>query len=63
MARTSSQSAARLATGRSSAVTWLGVREVEKPIAPAATASFASAHMRASSSGVAWSVKARSPIT
>ena len=36
MARTSSQSAARLATGRSSAVTWLTVRDVEKPMAPAA---------------------------
>ena len=43
MARTrvanSSQSAAREATGRWSEVSWFGLREVEKPMAPARTAS------------------------
>lgn len=53
MTRTSSYSATLLAAGRSSAVTWFAVREVKKPMAPASTAAFASAHMRAASSGVA----------
>ena len=39
IARTSSQLATRLATGRWSEVWWLGERDVVKPIAPACTAS------------------------
>ena len=60
---TSSQLATRLATGRWSEVWWLGERDVVKPIAPACTASRTMACMRARSSSVAASVKARSPIT
>jgi hypothetical protein len=61
--RTSSQVATRLATGRRSGVSWLGEREVVKPMAPARMASRSSrAIARRSSSVAGWS-KARSPIT
>ena len=63
IARTSRHSATRLATGRSSAVMWLCVRDVEKPIAPAFSASCVSAHIFFRSSSLAASLNARSPIT
>ncbi|MEZ5234410.1 MAG: hypothetical protein R2749_17135 [Acidimicrobiales bacterium] len=59
---TSFQSATREATGRSSDVSWLLVRDVVKPMAPARMASRSSRSMATSSSSVACSEKARSPI-
>ena len=60
--RTSSQDATRLATGFRSAVSWFRVREVVKPMAPAARASASSRFIAARSASVAGSEKARSPI-
>jgi hypothetical protein len=60
--RTSLHSATRLATGRRSAVSWLRVREVVNPIAPAAKASASSRFITARSAAVAGSEKARSPM-
>ena len=60
---TSSHAASREATGRSSEVSWCSLREVENPMAPARSrASPAGAFMRARSSSVASSSKARSPM-
>ena len=59
----SDHSAIRLATGVSSGVTWVVARELEKPMAPARTASFTAATMRVRSSSVAFSVSARFPMT
>ena len=53
----------RLATGLRSDVSWLGEREVVKPIAPARTASAAMSAMRPTSSALASSMNARGPIT
>ncbi len=61
--RTSSQEAMRLATGRESGVSWLGEREVVKPIAPAVIALRSSRSMASRSSSVAGPSNARSPIT
>ncbi len=61
--RTSSQLAARLATGRSSGVSWAGEREVVKPRAPARRASRSSRSIARRSSSLAFCSKARSPIT
>ncbi len=61
--RTSSHAATRLATGRPSGVSWLGEREVVKPMAPAAMAPRSSRSMAARSSSVAGLSKARSPMT
>ena len=60
--RTSSQFATRLATGRRSGVSWLGDREVVKPMAPAVSASRSSRSIARRSSSVAALSKARSPI-
>ena len=61
----SSSSAAKVpGTGSPSMARWAMVREVEKPRAPAATASFTMAFIAAMSSGVAGSLLApRSPMT
>ena len=59
----SSHSAMRLATGLSSGVTWVEARELEKPMAPARSASCTAAAMRAMSSSVAFSDSARLPMT
>ncbi len=61
--RTSSQLAARLATGRASGVSCAGDREVVKPMAPARMASRRMRSMAARSSSVARWSNARSPIT
>ena len=53
----------RLATGVSSGVTCVEARELEKPIAPALSASCTAAAMRLMSSSVAFSDKARLPLT
>ncbi len=53
----SSHSAMRLATGVSSGVTCVEARELEKPMAPAFSASFTAAAMRAMSSSVAASLQ------
>ncbi len=63
MSRTSSSEPMRLATKRSSEVRWLGLREVEKPRAPACTASFTAAFIFSMSSSLASSSNARSPMT
>ena len=60
--RTSLHSATRLATGRRSAVSWLRVREVVNPIAPAARASASSRFITARSAALAGSENARSPM-
>ena len=61
----SSSSAAKVpGTGSPSMARWAMVREVEKPSAPAATASLTSCFMPAMSAGVAGSLRApRSPMT
>jgi hypothetical protein len=59
----SSHSAMRLATGVSSGVTCVEARELEKPMAPAFSASFTAPAMRTMSSSVAASVSARLPMT
>ena len=53
----------RLATGRRSGVSWLGEREVVKPMAPARSASRSSRSIARRSSSVAAPSKARSPMT
>jgi hypothetical protein len=63
MRATSCQSATRLATGTSPGAVWVGEREVEKPMAPARSASPTSARMRPMSSSVAFWSMARRPIT
>jgi hypothetical protein len=63
MSRTTRNVAMRLATGVSSGVTCVEARELEKPMAPAFSASFTAAAIRARSSSVAASVSARRPIT
>jgi hypothetical protein len=59
----SSHSAMRLATGVSSGVTWVEARELEKPSAPAFSASWTARAMPVMSSSVAFSLSARRPIT
>src|SRR5207249_4180003 len=61
--RTSPHVASRLATGRPSGVSWIGEREVVKPIAPARIASRSSRSIARRSSSVAACSNARSPIT
>ena len=61
--RTSSHGALRLATGRPSGVSWLGEREVVKPIAPARIDSRTWCSIAWRSSSVAGPSNARSPIT
>jgi hypothetical protein len=61
--RTSFHEARRLATGRRSGVSWLGERDVVKPIAPARIASRSSRSMALRSSSPASFSKARSPMT
>jgi hypothetical protein len=63
IASTSSSGAVRLATNRLSDVMWLGLREVENPIAPAPTASRTAFFIAVISASVGSSEKARSPIT
>ena len=63
MCSRSCHAATRLATGRLSGVTCVEAREVEKPIAPAFSASFTRAAMRTMSSSVAASSSARLPMT
>ena len=52
----------RLATGRRSGVSWLGEREVVKPMAPARSASRSSRSIARRSSSVEPASKARSPM-
>jgi hypothetical protein len=63
MRSTSRQSPMRLATGTSPGAVCVGEREVEKPMAPAFSASRTRARMRSMSSSVAGSVMARRPMT
>ena len=62
-ARTSSQAAWRLGTGRSSEVAWLCDLDVDRPSAPALMAPSSWSCIARTSSSVPGSSKARSPIT
>ncbi len=63
MSSISRRSAERLATGVPSGVWWVWVSEVDRPMAPARSASCASPAMVRTSSSVACSESARRPIT